>query len=254
MLIVISPAKTLNYTSELPSVDTTNPVFAKDTELLAQQFKKYNPAQLKDIMGISLNLASLNAERYANWQHAPLRPAIFAYNGDVYDGIDAYSLTKPDLAFAQTHLRIISGLYGSLKPLDNIKPYRAAFDNDLQIESKKDLYAYWGDKITKQINKDIEQTGDNILINLASQEYFNAIKNKALKAKVVIPVFKEIKNGKLMVISFFAKKARGMMTRFIIKNKITTVDDIFNFSEEGYVYNPDLSKTDMPVFTRFLYS
>jgi len=205
-------------------------------------------------MGISPKLAQLNFERFINWQ-LPFstdnaKQALLAFKGDVYTGLDAYSLNEDELQTAQNDLRILSGLYGVLKPLDLIQAYRLEMGKKLQTKKGNNLYEFWGDKITKEINKSLIAKNDKYLINLASNEYFKAVVKKKVKAEIITPVFKDFKNGQYKVISFFAKKARGLMTRFIIQNKITDPEHLKAFNSEGYNFNPQLSKNTELVFTR----
>ena len=205
-------------------------------------------------MGISPKLSQLNFERFVNWQlpfnMENAKQAILAFTGDVYTGIDASTLNETELQTAQTDLRILSGLYGVLKPLDLIQAYRLEMGKKLQTPKGKNLYEFWGDKITNEINKTLKEKEDKYLINLASNEYFKSVNKKEVKAEIITPVFKDLKNGQYKVISFFAKKARGLMTRFIIQNQITDPEYLKAFNSDGYVFNPHLSKNQELVFTR----
>jgi uncharacterized protein len=250
MITIISPSKSLDFESLSPIEMLTLPHFMKDADYLAGKLSKLKPIELSNLMDISSKLALLNAVRYASWKIAPLKQAIFAYNGDVYDGLNAQTLTSQEIIFAQKHLRIISGLYGLLQPLDAIKPYRIDMGTSFTTPKGRNLYTYWGDRITDQLNKSIKVSGSNILINLASQEYFASINAKKLKARIITPSFKDKSNGKYSVISFFAKKARGMMSRFIIQNAITDYEMLIGFDSGGYHFNHGLSKADNWVFTR----
>jgi uncharacterized protein len=250
MIAVISPAKSLDFKTKPPFEIMSVPHFQKDADYLAGKLQKLNSSELGSLFNISPKLAQLNAERYALWKTAPLKQAIFAYNGDVYDGMEAMTLSFGDIEFAQHHLRIISGLYGLLNPLDVIKPYRIDMGTSFSTPKGKNLYQYWGDRITDQLKKSLRESGSNILINLASHEYFTAINSKKLKARIITPSFKDRSNDKYVMISFFAKKARGMMSRFIIQNSITDYEMLIGFDAGGYHFNNGLSKGDNWVFTR----
>jgi len=207
-------------------------------------------------MGISADLGELNFKRFQEWQ-LPFTPenskqAILAFNGDVYQGLNATTLSKENFETAQSKLRILSGLYGVLKPFDLIQPYRLEMGTKLKYFKSKDLYSFWNPLITKKINEAVSHSGNKVLVNLASNEYFKSIDKKKLKAEIVTPDFKELKNGKYAMISFFAKRARGLMTRFIIENNISDPADLLAFDVEGYSFNSRLSKQDNPVFTREL--
>lgn len=250
MIVVISPAKSLDFESGAQFELTTQPHFQKDADYLARKLSKLKTSQLGELLDISPKLAQLNAERYAIWKSAPEKQAMFAYNGDVYDGLNAKSLSSNEIAFTQDHLRIISGLYGLLRPLDSIKPYRIDMGTSFATPKGANLYKYWGDRITDQLKKSLKASENYILINLASQEYFTAINTKKLKARIITPVFKDKSNGRYAMISFFAKKARGMMSRFIIQNSITDYEMLVGFDSGGYNFNHGLSKGDQWVFTR----
>jgi cytoplasmic iron level regulating protein YaaA (DUF328/UPF0246 family) len=228
----------------------TQPDFLDRSQKLVSRLRKYSTAELMEFMQISEKLATLNRQRFKDWQPPfstdNARQALLAFTGDVYEGIDAPTLTKGDLSFAQDHLRILSGLYGLLRPLDLIQPYRLEMGRPLETRGAKTLYAFWKASITNALN----DTGGGLLINLASQEYFKAIDKRNLDMPVVTPVFKDEKNGRLKVISFFAKKARGSMARYIIQNRITEADGLLAFAADGYSYNPGLSKPAEPVFSR----
>jgi uncharacterized protein len=254
MIIVISPAKSLDFDTPSKISDYTIPVLLKESEKLIGRLKTMSPKQLSALMDISADLGELNFKRYQEWQ-TPFTPenakqAILAFNGDVYQGLDAATLAGDKLLLAQTNLRILSGLYGVLKPLDLIQPYRLEMGTKLKYYKSKDLYAFWNPLITKKINEAISESGSGILINLASNEYFKSIDRKKLKAEIVTPDFKDFKNGSYKMISFFAKRARGLMTRFIFENNITNHVDLLAFNTEGYAFNPRISKPGNPVFTR----
>lgn len=254
MLLVVSPAKNLDY--ETPSITAafTQPEFLDKSEILINRCRRLSPAKISSLMKISDKLAGLNADRYASWStpfdSANAKQAVLAFNGDVYAGLQANSFSESDLDYAQQHLRILSGLYGLLKPLDLMQPYRLEMGTKLNVRRSKNLYEFWGNTITDKINQDLSSQGDNILINLASNEYFKSVKTKLVDGVVVTPVFKDKKNGEYKIISFFAKKARGLMARYIIQNRITDVAELSGFDLEGYQFNPELSKTNQPVFTR----
>jgi uncharacterized protein len=250
MIAIISPAKSLNFERKAPFEVATFPHFAKDADYLAGKLKKLKSNELGALMDISPKLAQLNAERYAIWKNAPEKQAVYAYDGDVYDGLNAQTLSLTEIEFAQKHLRILSGLYGLLKPLDVIKPYRIEMGTSFATPKGENLYKYWGDRITDLLKKNLKESGSNVLVNLASQEYFSAINTKKLKARIITPSFKDKSNDKYAIISFFAKKARGMMSRFIIENAITDYEMLVGFDESGYHFNHELSKGDNWVFTR----
>ena len=255
MLIVISPAKSLDFSIQTNIKEYSIPPFLNDSKLLIENLRKYRPEQLSSLMNISAKLAELNYERFVKW-HLPFspenaKPALFVFKGDVYQGLDTETLSKEDISFANNHLRILSGLYGILKPLDLIQEYRLEMGSKLKNERGKNLYEFWGDKITDEINKAVEQSsGEKFLINLASNEYFKSINKKKLNYEVITPVFKDYKNGQYKIISFFAKKARGLMSRFIIQNRIEKAEDIKAFNLSDYRYNEELSKDKEWVFTR----
>lgn len=254
MLIVISPAKSLDFESQVKTDIHSEASFTKDAEQLIKILRKLKVDEIGDFMGISPKLAQLNFERFLQW-NLPFTPdnakqALLAFKGDVYTGIDAKSLSDTDFENAQSKLRILSGLYGVLKPMDLIQAYRLEMGKKLENRRGKNLYEFWGDKITKSINKDLKEYDHKHLINLASNEYYKSIKAKQINAEIVTPAFKDLKNGQYKMISFFAKKARGLMTRFIIQNGITNPEDLKAFDLDGYIYNPNLSKDNAPVFTR----
>lgn len=250
MLAIISPAKSLDFESKEHFGFSTIPHFLKDADYLAGKLKKLNSTELGSLMNISPKLAHLNAERFASWKTAPEKQALYAYNGDVYDGLSAKTLTQSEIEFAQRHLQIISGLYGLLRPLDSIKPYRIEMGTSFATPKGVNLYKFWGDRITDQLKKNLKDSGSNILINLASQEYFAAINTQKLKARIITPVFKDKHNHSYAIISFFAKRARGMMSRFIIHNAITDYEMLVGFDEGGYHFNHGLSRGDIWVFSR----
>lgn len=254
MLIVISPAKNLDYETEVPIKKSTKAMMLPQAQELVDVLQKMPPQALSKLMSISDKLGSLNFDRYQAWElpfkKSAARQALLAFKGDVYLGLDAYAFSDEDFAFAQEHLRILSGLYGVLRPLDSILPYRLEMGTKLKNAKGKDLYQFWGDSITQQLNKQLKKNQSDTLVNLASNEYFKSVQLDTLNADVVTPVFKEWKNGQFKVLSFFAKKARGLMSAYIIKNKITHADQIKDFDWEGYSFNDELSKDRTWVFTR----
>ena len=252
MKIVISPAKSLDYTSELPTKRYTEAQFLNKSETIQKTLKKKKPKALMELMSISEKLADLNWQRNQDWQlpFTPenARPAVYAFNGDVYIGLDAYTIPEEKLDILQEKLRILSGLYGLLKPLDLIQEYRLEMGTSLQVGTKKNLYEFWKKTITDALNKELQK--DELFINLASNEYFSAVDVKSLKVPVITPEFKDYKDGKLKMISFFAKKARGLMVRYIIDNNVETLDELKNFNYEGYAFDANLSQGNKLVFTR----
>ncbi|RLD68609.1 MAG: peroxide stress protein YaaA [Bacteroidetes bacterium] len=255
MLIVISPAKSLDFSHKVNNKEKSEPIFLNEASVLIEELRKYKPEELSSLMSISAKLAELNYERFIKW-HLPFtsqnaKPAINVFKGDVYLGLDAKSLSAKEIKFANNHLRILSGLYGILSPLDLIQEYRLEMGAKLTNLKGKNLYEFWGNKITIAINKAIEESsGDKVLINLASNEYFKSIQKKHLNYEVVTPVFKDYKNGQYKIISFFAKKARGLMSRFIIQNNINKAENIKAFDSANYHFSPELSKEKEWVFTR----
>lgn len=253
MLLIISPAKTLD--PEVRNIaNPSQPIFLSKAATIAATLKKYKPEILAKLMEVSPKLAELNADRYAVWSpelhQTQGKASVLMYKGDVYQGLQADDFTETDLDFSQRHLRIVSGLYGILRPLDLILPYRLDMGTALKVGKSKNLYEFWKTSITKQIEKDIEASGSNVLINLASEEYFKAIKTPKHKVEIITPVFKDFNNGQYKIISFFAKKARGLMSRFVIREKIINPLDIKLFNYDGYYYNDRLSSEDNWVFTR----
>lgn len=263
MLVVVSPAKNLDFSSSLPAflndkndsaLATSEPAFMANVKALVKTCKKLSPADLSSMMKISDKLAILNAERFSSFEfpftEENSRPAMFAFNGDVYTGLDAKTLDEKAVKFAQSHLRILSGLYGTLRPLDLMQAYRLEMGIKLKVGKADNLYQYWDDKITKELNKAIKAQGDKVLINLASNEYFSSVKTKDLNAEVITPQFKDEKNGKFKIISFYAKKARGLMARYIIENQIENIDELKQFNVDGYAFDEGESSTNTLVFKR----
>jgi cytoplasmic iron level regulating protein YaaA (DUF328/UPF0246 family) len=254
MIIVISPAKTLDFETPPDKQEHTQPGFLDDSAQLIDTLRKLEPDQIGALMSISPKLAILNSKRYFSWQRPftldNAKQALFAFKGDVYTGLDAETMTAAELAFAQQHLRMLSGLYGVLRPLDLMQPYRLEMGTQLKNPRGNNLYEFWDDKITLALNQDLAKQQDNILINLASNEYFQSIQPSKLRARIITPVFKDQKNGVYKIISFFAKKARGMMSRYIIRNKLMEPDAIKNFDVAGYQFSKADSTQDEWIFTR----
>ncbi|WP_375177632.1 peroxide stress protein YaaA [Marinobacter mobilis] len=253
MLMVISPAKTLDYESPLATEQFSQPDFLDDACELVDQLKALEPHQISNLMHISDKLGQLNAERFQNWSlpftPANARQAILAFKGDVYTGLAAETFSEADFEFAQTHLRMLSGLYGILKPLDLMQPYRLEMGTRFENRRGKDLYTFWGNQLTEELNRLLD-TDDGVLVNLASNEYFRSVRKKALNGRLVTPQFKDWKNGQYKMISFYAKKARGLMCRYAIENRITEADDLKGFDLEGYRFSTEQSDADNWVFLR----
>jgi cytoplasmic iron level regulating protein YaaA (DUF328/UPF0246 family) len=254
MLVVISPAKNLDYDTPAVTKTFTQPEMLDDSQTLIKHCQTLSPAKIGSLMKISDKLAGLNADRYASWQtpfdNNNAKQALLAFNGDVYTGLDASSFSQGDFDYAQQHLRILSGLYGVLRPLDLMQAYRLEMGTKLDIGESKNLYQFWDDRISNKLNEAIDNQGDNVLVNLASNEYFKAVKPKALNAEIYTPVFQDCKNGQYKVISFFAKKARGMMARYILQNQLTEVSQLQKFDTAGYRFSAQKSKGNELVFTR----
>ncbi|NQS87484.1 peroxide stress protein YaaA [Pantoea allii] len=254
MLMVISPAKTLDYESPLATQRFTQPALLEKSQQLIKIARKLSPAQVASLMSISDKLAHLNAERFNSWQPdfslENARQAILAFKGDVYTGLQAETFSEKDFDFAQEHLRMLSGLYGLLRPLDLMQPYRLEMGIKLANPAGQDLYRFWGDLLTEKLNDALASQGDDVLINLASDEYFKAIKPKKLQARLIKPVFLDEKNGKFKVISFYAKKARGLMSRYIIQHRLTKPEQLTRFDVDGYAFAADESRENELVFKR----
>ncbi|MBB3048440.1 hypothetical protein FHR99_002714 [Litorivivens lipolytica] len=254
MLTVISPAKTLDFESPLPTEDFSQPGFLKESRQLIKELRELSPEDISSLMKISPALGELNHSRFMNWKTpfkpSNARPAVLAFKGDVYQGLSAEDFGKRDFDFAQKHLRILSGLYGLLRPLDLIQPYRLEMGTRFENSKGKDLYTFWDSKITEAVNESLKAVKSDTLVNLASNEYFKSIKKKELNGEIVTPVFKDQKNGQYKIISFYAKKARGLMSAYIIKNRVKTVEGLKDFDWEGYRYQPDQSSAGELVFTR----
>lgn len=249
MLIVVSPAKKLDWTER--DIEMTAPMFQKDADRLAEVAQGLSVAELQKLMHISESLGKLNRDRFARFHdHAEKRPAVLAFAGDTYTGLEAASLDAEEMAFAQDHLRILSGLYGILRPLDAMQEYRLEMGSRLKTDRGRSLYDYWGGQIAEALNAEADRTGTDTLINCASVEYFSAVKPDVLRPRVITPQFLEEKPGGPKVVSFFAKKARGAMARFIIQNRLRDPAGILDFDSGGYRYEPDLSEPDRPAFYR----
>lgn len=253
MKIVISPAKSLDLESKLPTDEYSQALFLKQSEQLNTALRQQSPNNLSALMNISEKLADLNWQRNQSWE-LPFTPtnarsAVFMFSGDVYTGLDAYTLTNAQIGVMQKKLRILSGLYGLLKPLDLIQPYRLEMGTKFEVLGAKNLYEFWKKEITNQLNNELKT--NELFVNLASNEYFKAIDNKVLKNPIITPVFKDWKNDKLKVISFYAKKARGLMSRFLIETDAETIDDIKKFNIDGYAFSEThTEKVNQPVFIR----
>ncbi|ADU67936.1 peroxide stress protein YaaA [Pantoea sp. At-9b] len=254
MLMVISPAKTLDFESPLATQTFTQPALLEKSQQLIDVARDLSPAQIASLMGISDKLAHLNADRFNDWQPPftleNARQAILAFKGDVYTGLQAETFSEKDFAFAQQHLRMLSGLYGLLRPLDLMQPYRLEMGIKLANAAAKDLYGFWGDLLTEKLNAALAEQGDEVLINLASDEYFKAIKPKKLAGRLIKPVFLDEKNGKFKVISFYAKKARGLMSRYVIQHRLTKPEQLKKFDVDGYFFAAAESSDNELVFKR----
>lgn len=252
MKIVISPAKSLNFEKELPTSQYTEPAFLKEARQVHKVLKPKKPAELSELMSISEKLSDLNWERNQKWKtpFSPenARPAVYTFDGDVYTGLDAYTIPLDKIDALQSKLRILSGLYGILKPLDLMQAYRLEMGTKLPVGEYKNLHEFWKPTVTAALNKELKK--GELFVNLASNEYFSAVDVKALKVPIITPDFKDYKDGKLKMISFFAKKARGMMVRYIIDTNAETIDDLKGFNYEGYQFDANLSKGNHLVFTR----
>lgn len=252
MKIVVSPAKSLDFETKLPTRKYTQPEFLKQSEVIQETLKQKSPAELKDLMSISDKLADLNWERNQDWKtpftNKNARPAVYAFNGDVYTGLDAYTIPNTKLNKLQDTLRILSGLYGILKPLDLMQPYRLEMGTKLEVGENKNLYDFWKEDVTAALNAELKE--GELFLNLASKEYFDAVDTKALNVPVITPEFKDYKDGKLRMVSFFAKKARGMMVRYILDKNIRSLSGVKGFDYDGYSFDAKLSKGNTLVFTR----
>lgn len=254
MLIVVSPAKSLDFESPVKTDGYSEPRFLEQAAELVDVLRQRTPEDLSELMNISAKLGELNYRRYQNWERPftldNARQAAFAFTGDVYTGLDVGSLSAADLQHAQRHLRILSGLYGVLRPLDLMQAYRLEMGTRLPVGDARDLYGFWGDRITEALNEDLKGYRPRLLVNLASNEYFRSVRERQLDADVVCPVFKDYKNGQYKVISFHAKKARGMMAAWLIHHRVSDPDALAGFDAGGYHYSAQESTTDRPVFLR----
>ncbi|MCG8598802.1 MAG: peroxide stress protein YaaA [Verrucomicrobiales bacterium] len=254
MLAVLSPAKTLDYESDLPAHRPTQPRFLDQSEELIEVLRKRSRPQLRELMGISEKLADLNFQRNKEWQRPftedNARAAILAFKGDVYTGFDLSQYSKEDFSYAQKHLAILSGLYGMLRPLDLMQPYRLEMGTALKNAKGKNLYEFWGNAITREVNKSLKASGSDTLVNLASNEYFKVLQPEDIKGEIITPAFKDLKNGTYKFMSFYGKKARGMMADFIVRERVETPAKLKKFKTEGYRYNAEMSEGNNWVFTR----
>lgn len=254
MLMVISPAKTLDYDTPPATTEFTQPEHLEDAQVLIEQLRTLSPGEIAKLMGVSDKLAGLNAARYGSWAPAftpqNAKQAILAFKGDVYTGLAAEHFSPADFTFAQQHLRMLSGLYGVLRPLDLMQPYRLEMGTKLANARGKDLYAFWGERISQWLNQALAEQGDDLLLNLASNEYFASIKRSALNAQVIETEFRDLKNGEYKIISFYAKKARGLMSRFVITERLRRVEDLKGFDAQGYRFSASRSTAQKLVFLR----
>ena len=254
MIILLSPAKTLDFETPSPLELCPEPDFLPFSKDLISGLAKLSSEEIGALMEISPKLAELNRERYQSWRFKhdskSSKQAILAFKGDVYEGLQAWNFKKGDFNYAQKSLRILSGLYGILRPLDLIQPHRLEMGTAYSNPSGKDLYAFWGDRLAKAINRDMKKAKTELLVNLASQEYFKAAQGKMIEGEMIAPVFKDEKNGNFKIISFYAKKARGFMSSFLIRNRIDSLEGIRQFSEQGYQFCPKESSDSHPVFLR----
>tara|TARA_B100001109_G_scaffold166262_1_gene135409 strand:+ start:67 stop:825 length:759 start_codon:yes stop_codon:yes gene_type:complete len=252
MKVLLSPAKSLDFKSQIPTEKNSFLCFEKEAEYLNSILKRKSPKDLSDLMSISSKIADLNYERNHNWSlpftKKNSRQAIYAFSGDVYRGLDAYSIDTNKIDFMDSTVRIISGLYGIIKPLDLIQPYRLEMGTKLSFDSNKNLYDYWREKITNQLNSELSE--NEPVLNLASNEYFKAVDSKVLKSDIYSVNFKQLKDDKYKTIAIFSKKARGMMTRYIIENNISDINALKSFNYDGYVYHKDLSSEKELIFSR----
>lgn len=254
MLALISPAKTLDYTTALPTDTHTQPRLLEQSQQLIDACRKLSATEIASLMTVSEKIANLNVERFRDWNaefdFSNARQALFAFKGDVYTGLDAYHLKDQDIDFAQQHLRMLSGLYGLLRPLDLMMPYRLEMGTKLKNKRGHNLYEFWGSMITNQINQDLAEIDSKVLVNLASDEYYKSVNEKNIQAEIIKPVFLDQKNGKYKVISFYAKKARGLMARYLIENKLSQVEQLKAFDSEGYYFDAESSSDKELVFKR----
>lgn len=254
MLALISPAKTLDYETALPTDTYTQPRLLEQSQQLIDVCRKLSASEIASLMTVSEKIANLNVERFRDWNadfdFSNARQALFAFKGDVYTGLDAYHLKDQEIDFAQQHLRMLSGLYGLLRPLDLMMPYRLEMGTKLKNKRGHNLYEFWGSIITDQINQDLAEIDAKVLVNLASDEYYKSLNEKKIQAEIIKPVFLDQKNGKYKVISFYAKKARGLMARYLIENKLSQVEQLKAFDSEGYYFDAESSSNKELVFKR----
>ncbi len=254
MLALISPAKTLDYETALPTDTYTQPRLLEQSQQLIDVCRKLSATEIATLMSVSEKIANLNVDRFRDWNadfdFSNARQALFAFKGDVYTGLDAYHLKDQDIDFAQQHLRMLSGLYGLLRPLDLMMPYRLEMGTKLKNNRGHNLYEFWGSIITDQINQDLAEIDAKVLVNLASDEYYKSVNEKKIQAEIIKPVFLDQKNGKYKVISFYAKKARGLMARYLIENQLNQVEQLKAFDSEGYYFDAESSSNKELVFKR----
>lgn len=254
MLIFLSPAKSLDYKTPPHVATYTLPAYLQHSEALIKQLRQLSPADIGQLMDLSDPLALLNFNRYAEWSlpftPANAKQAVLAFDGDVYDGLDGKSLSADDLDFAQTQVRILSGLYGILKPLDLIQPYRLEMGTKFANQAGKDLYAFWGERLLDAINAELAEMPRPVAVNLASEEYFKAVIGRKINGQLIQPVFEDWKNGKYKIISFYAKRARGLMTRYAVLNRLREPEGLKDFDVDGYAFAPDVSDEQRWVFRR----
>lgn len=255
MIALLSPAKSLDFTIDEPVKDSSTPALLEDARYLIGKLQKVGPVKIKKMMSISSDLANLNYDRFQNWtgdeDQNRTKSALLAFRGDVYRGMGADDFDEKDLQFAQQHLRILSGLYGLLRPLDRIEPYRLEMGCSFKVTSaKNNLYKYWDDRITDEINSSLAESGNKVVLNLASAEYFKAVNVKAIKGELVDAIFMDEKGGEYKVVMTWAKLARGMMARHIVQNRINDLEELKGFNSDGYVYNDALSEPGKMIFTR----
>lgn len=254
MLLVISPAKTLDYETPPKTKEYTVPDYLEDSKQLVNRARRYSALDIAEVMDVSMAIAELNQERFANW-HTPFTPdnakqAVLAFKGDVYTGLDAQTMKAADFRFAQKHLRILSGLYGLLRPLDLMQAYRLEMGRKVDNERGRNLYEFWGETITEGLNAQLKKLKSDVLVNLASQEYFKSVRPKALNAEIITPEFRDWKNGDYKMIGVYAKKARGQLSRFVIDQRITEPEGMKDFAVDGYRFNKKLSRGNTWLFTR----
>jgi cytoplasmic iron level regulating protein YaaA (DUF328/UPF0246 family) len=254
MLIVISPAKTLDYDTPPKTKTFTIPEYLEDSQVLIKRARMYSALDIAELMQVSMKIAELNFERFEQW-HTPFTPenakqAVLAFKGDVYTGLDAETFSSKDFKFAQSHLRILSGLYGLLRPLDLMQPYRMEMGRKIDTEHGKNLYEFWGTRITEGLNQQLKKLKSPYLINLASNEYFKSVKPKVLDGEIITPEFKDWKNGQYKMMGVYAKKARGQLSRFVIQNQLTDPEAMKDFAVDGYGFNEQMSSGNTWVFTR----